>query len=243
MNNGKRKFIQIALCVFLWAISVISIVLWAFLLHTVIQSCWYKYPVVNNWFSLGVCICSVLLPVLFIISSFVALVCGNLKKSCISIVLLVPVYILSFMVSAAACVGAPAICSYSSDPDNFGVYDTRLDEIWRANPPECYPDTIPEDAQNVKYCYYYQNASAEIVHIAVGWQADIQEIRSLTFQIEQGEMKSLENNQVMVTFTDSYFKNALFIDDEDNYICYMIASPWMTLPCSIDEVFDILSTR
>lgn len=237
MKPKNRRLIRIVSKVFLWIILIICTGVFVGLLCAIIESCWYKYPMIKSWLSFLCCICSVFLPAFVIFRSATALIHGNLRKAFLNIVLFIPVYILSFVLSAVVSLGVPAICSYSSKPEDFGCYDARPSEILKVNPPKYYPNTVPDNAQDVRYVYYYSNASAETLYIAVSWQSSTQEIRELMTGIKQNEINHIGNNQVMILCTGGYYNNAIFVDYNDYRICYVITSPWMSFPCSLDEVF------
>ena len=239
MSNFKNKR-PVIVTVSLWLFVVITVIISGYLIYLVQDAYSYEFPKINGVkaFLGGVISCTI--PALITVLSAFSLIRSKKRMALICLIAYIPVSLIVFGSFTSHALYDPAISSYTSDPDDFSVYDTGPAEYLRLNPPKFYPDSIPEDAENVQYYYYYQNASAEVLYCAVSWQTDEEELRQVTEQMEQEEMVWQGEDQCSIYFTDRAPINAVYIDYETGKICYVVANREVLLPATMEAAFDLL---
>lgn len=236
MSCTKRTA-QISTTILLWLFIVMSAIISGFLIYGMLDFYWYKFPKINSLGGLFVGIGSYVIPALLTGASVFALIKDNKKLAVICLIVFVPVTVNGFCVGLGSALFKPPISSYTSDPSDFGVYDLRPADRLRLNPPRFYPSSIPNDAENVKYCYYYQNDSAETLYCAIAWQTDEKELRKVEMQMAQDKIVWKGEKQCAIRLTGRFPMNAVYIDFENNQICYVVTSREELLPERIEMAF------
>lgn len=151
-----------------------------------------------------------------------------------------------FFRSAAEILYMPAVHSYTNDSAQFGHYDEQPEETLKLNEAMFFPDEIPDYAENVQYCYYYEYASSVTLYIAVSWECNELHYAEALVEFSQYDDHSSTKREQVYYFpeiqssnnlVDSYYKTAVIIDEVQQRIAYIISSHRQYLPSNMDEVF------
>ena len=240
----SRRIESVGFLVFLWFLIVAAALVLAWVIYGAVVYYCYRFPFVTNWKWLLTISITHLFPVVLISAAVFFLIRNKQKFTVVCLIVFVPVIIHCFFAGASYGLYKHSIISYTTDPSHFGIYDARPDESLKLNPPEVFPDAIPGEAHNVQYCYYYQNASAETLYIAVAWETDMQFLEQMAEQMEQSML--VESNGSQIIYRANYriasnitkiTKNLVIIDYEKNQICYVVTNNEDLLPETINDVF------
>lgn len=200
-----------ALCGLVWLVF--------FLMH--IGAYAYRYPVLSGPENLlKWTIPTLILPLAAVIVSAIFSLLGKRWWCRICCILFLPLLAFSCLRSVSEILYAPAVCSATSDPGDFGVYDKAVEEFLRLNPPIGFPDAVPTDAENVRYRYFYCNSSAETIYIAVSWDTQ-------------------DTSDASAVHTAAAAKTAVFWEPDQGCITYVLTNRAEYLPASASDVYTI----
>ena len=235
---SARKFTHSAVTVLLWLLTLASAIISGYLIYGLLGFYGYRFPQINSWWLFLVDFGSNLIPALLTGASVFFLLKNQKRTVLICLIAFVPMTICGFFTSVSHGLFNPSVSSYTSDPSNFGVYDSRPAEDLKANPPPFFPSVLPENAENVKYCYFYENASAETLYCAVSWETDETELKKIEMQMDQDRIVWIGTNECMIRLTEIYPANAIYIDYENKRVYYVIASSDELLPELTETVIN-----
>lgn len=152
-----------------------------------------------------------------------------------------------FMRSSAEVLFSPTVCSYTSDPSQFGKFDSNIG-LNMAHI-KSFPEYIPESAKDPQYTYFFEKASADTVYIAVSWcyeeDEEIQDFFSsyqeTDFFVNQfGEMVYYDPNWKNEALdVHPYLYSITLLDKRAKCVAFVVASSAEFLPQSLAEVFEL----
>jgi len=190
----------------------------------------YRYFTVFDWPNFLFTIAVTIVPIFPAIGGFIFSL-KNRKLLCyLSLLITVILLPVTFLFQSACMLYYPSAQSHTTDPNNFGIYDERVQNILRLNPVSYFPESIPNDSQNVQYQYSYSNYASEEIFISVSWQCSEEHF--------QEEFEHFMNNAVnkqyihgthlffAENYTDTvrpYVINAVSLNVKTHVITYIIS--------------------
>ena len=235
----KKSRIHLVMLISLWF-------LWFLLLWVYLSDYAYKYPTIYNYSSLYFrTIPNLLLPVILLIISGVCF----WKKAIISgaatgFICLVLLFI-SFFSGLAEMLGAPAICSHTTDPDNFAKYDRKVEELIELNASAHFPRQLPKTASNPQYYYWYMQEGEDVLYIAAEWDVTNEELRNLQSKYSEYSYDNLDDCKRIVCQDDEAITSAemapclytvVMINEKDDRIAYIVCNQDELIPDTWDEI-------
>ena len=148
-----------------------------------------------------------------------------------------------FVRSVGEVLYSPTVCSYTTDPENFGTFDKKLEP--NIDHLALFPESIPNSAENVRYTYYFEEASADTVYIALSWQGRQSDIRDYLEKLPQtsitvngyGEtVYAHPDNQELGTNVKPYLFAEVIVDAEESRIAVVASSSAELLPQSMADM-------
>lgn len=228
-KNGSKKPIK--------AISVTSVIcgfLWLIFLIMYISNYSYKYLfLLKPRNLLARTIPNLLLPMGSFILSILFSLLDKQRCSKICCILFFVLLVFSSARSSSEILYAPAFCSATSNPDHFASYDDEVEEFLLLNPPFVgFPQEIPVDAENIQYRYFYCNSSTETIFVAISWDNRHDQVNSDSVTEICGDLIELH--------TDSAAKTAVYYDEHNHRITYMLTNHEKYLPIHSNEAYTIV---
>ena len=217
--------------------AFLSVVIWIILVCTHLSNYNYLYPSILDVKSFVLStLFNLFLPVIPLGLSIIFIFGNRAKLATISLALFVPVLGFSYMRGTAEILFSPTVNSYTNDVSNFGVYDEQLEKTLGLNPVPYFPADIPYDVKNINYCYYYRYASTETAYLSISWQYENEDnYFGVASEFDQLQATIGENGYV---FTDSYYANAVFMDDDTLSVAYVITTRDDYLPETMEEAIS-----
>ena len=227
MKNTKKTIIAILLC--------ICFTFWVVYLIARIDIYNYRFLTVSRrGLFLIFAIIVPCIPLAIWISTIVAL---KKSKKHLTIILLILYFLsllLAFFLAPIELLAFPTTCSYTSDIDNFGIFDTSLALDLDLNPVTAFPKEIPKAAKNLQYCYFYQSSSSDIVYIAITWKLEDNTTYEKIIEQYVPELYDSSSYNSGCLQENSYFCNAVLTDNKTNTIGFVITSQEALLPKEIN---------
>lgn len=234
-----KKKLRNTICVVLLCISGI---LWLLLVYTYVESYLYRYPFISDGFIFALyTLTNQVIPLICLVLAICFLSKDKAVVAIILCILSVPLMMFTFVRACGEMLFFPSVCSYTTDPVNFGTYDKRLAERLNLNPVACFPASIPEGAKDIEYCYYYNDASDETVYIAIGWSIETNEVDRYRNQFDLDGEETLTASGGVYLFTETFYKNAVILDENAKKVCFVITSDETLLPQQINEAIKSIT--
>lgn len=196
-----------------------------------IQAYWYKYPYIP---SLGAFLWKTIVNDTVPLAIFiVSIICFKRGRKCLVVLcflLFLPVYAFLWLRSTAEILYVPTVCSYTTEAKNLGNYDTRVAQKLSYEPSAFFPDSIPDDAENVSYLYYYEYASCTKIYIAVAWDHSESEYRQMTAKLSAAAEGKQLDNETFYSFSNPNYTDVVIVDHSQKRIYYVIVTEKTFLP-------------
>lgn len=226
---SQKAVLCVSLICVAWAV-------WIGFAYTHVSNYFYLYPEITSlWEFTSWTLANLLLPTIPLIIGIIFVFYRKYKNAKICSTLFFLFLLISVVRGTVEILYLPTVHSYTDDIENFGVFDGALENNLTLNPVPYFPEEIPDEVQNVQYCYYYEYASSETTYIAISWQY---ENRDAFLDIISEFNKQLPTDRNCFYFTDAYYCNAVLWDEGNARIVYLISTEEEYLPTSLNDAFD-----
>lgn len=185
------------------------------------------------------------IPLAMWVLSIVTLRKCNERLTALLLILYIPVLLCAFFLAQIELLALPATCSYTSNVNDFGNLDATIARDLQLAPVVAFPEELPKEAEQTRYCYFYQSSSSDIVYIAVTWQVeDNQKFKALVQQYVTELCDGTTYNSGCLQ-EDSYYCNAVLMDNQTNKIGFVVTNREALLPSKVNDIIktpaDILN--
>lgn len=249
MDNKKRSHLNNTVVIQVFLISLISLG-WLFVVYSYVQGYYYAFPkILSIRDFLSNTVLNICVPV-FLISVGVFFMCKRNKMLfAVFFILATAVLAVGFFRSAAEILYAPTICSYTSDPADYGKYDASTES--RIEKLTLFPTVIPVTAEDVQYLYYFEQASSDTVYIELSFSYqnddEIEEILNNSHVVPcvinqfGEEVYDHRGNNVDDTNVHPSLYGSILVDRNNRSIAFVSASSFSLLPRSFSDLNSIPS--
>lgn len=150
----------------------------------------------------------------------------------ILLALYIPAILAAFFLGAAELLCWPSTCSYTTNIDDLAT----ILEVVDFSSVTVFPGTVPENAEDVQFCYCYQSTSSDTIYIGLTWKTeDEQEFEELIQPYVTQPYDGTTYNSGCLQ-KGNYYCNAVLFDNQINQIGFIISNREELLPNKVDEI-------
>lgn len=166
---------------------------------------------------------SILLPIIFsILGLFIISSKNYIKKYKLKNVISISILVITILMSTASnliLLSIPPIESYTNSSENYLVIHSN---IYEEKYKEFFPETIPEDATNIKYTYRkYESLFQESIKFSASWSLPEESYEYYKqFVEDKFELTLLGNNKYQINTEDIFLTLIFEYDDNKNELIY-----------------------
>ena len=232
-----RKIDKQKVCWLFWGLLVLILSVFC---YSYLGEYAYRYPTIQNY---RILCCYTIPNLLFLLLPLVAMLVGIIKEKRILALICGCVFLISvpfvWFSSVRELLTAPAICSHTEDPKNFGSYDKEMEELIDLNGQGYLPDAIPNKAENVHYYYYYEQAGADTLYVSVSWKYSEDALQKLQSQHPADSWEKFENGTSVVFLSEKTTSTDIFqpclhavivCNEADNTVTHILTNRSDLLP-------------